>query len=361
MPRVRKGDVQWVEPQLVAQVRFGEWTHDDHLRHPRYLGLRDDKSAGEVTREQPIADVVRAAASASCGSRISTSRSGPTRGSPRATCSRYYQAIAPVARAAPRGSGRSRCGAIPTARTGRRSSRRTRRPTCPTGSRAIRTLVSTRDKARTKKWIEFPVVDDELGLLWMVNMGCIDMNTWYSRVDKPDRPDFVPLRPRPDAGGAVGADDRGGADPQGAARPARPRLVPEDLRRQGLPRPRAARPPLDVRRQSRAFAEVVAGAIARTHPKLATTEWSKARRRGVLIDSNQNGEGKTIASVYSVRPKPNAPVSTPLRWDEVDDKLNPSIYTMPVVLERVRTLGDVYADLLTTRQSLTKALKTLEQ
>jgi len=62
-----------------------------------------------------------------------------------------------------------------------------------------------------------------------------------------------------------------------------------------------------------------------------------------------------------VRPKPNAPVSTPLRWDEVDDKLNPSIYTMPVVLERVRTLGDVYADVLTTRQSLTKALKTLEQ
>ena len=120
-------------------------------------------------------------------------------------------------------------------------------------------------------------------------------------------------------------------------------VVPEDVGRQGLPRARAARPPLDVRGQSRAFAELVAGAIARAHPKLATTEWSKARRRGVLIDANQNGEGKTIASVYSVRPKPGAPVSTPLRWDEVDDKLNPSIYTMPVVLERVQTLGDLYA------------------
>jgi bifunctional non-homologous end joining protein LigD len=120
--------------------------------------------------------------------------------------------------------------------------------------------------------------------------------------------------------------------------------------------------PLDRRStydDSRAFAEVVAGAIARAHPKLATTEWSKARRRGVLIDSNQNGEGKTIASVYSVRPKPNAPVSTPLAWDEVDDKLNPSIYTMPVVLERVRSKGDVYADVLSTRQSLSKALKRL--
>ena len=111
---------------------------------------------------------------------------------------------------------------------------------------------------------------------------------------------------------------------------------------------------------TRAFAEHVAGAIARTHPKLATTEWSKAKRRGVLIDANQNGEGKTIASAYSVRPRPGAPVSTPLRWDEVNDKLNPSIYTMDVVLERVAQLGDLFEGVLTTRQSLSKALARLE-
>jgi bifunctional non-homologous end joining protein LigD len=110
---------------------------------------------------------------------------------------------------------------------------------------------------------------------------------------------------------------------------------------------------------TRTFAEIVAGAIARTHPKLATTEWSKARRRGVLIDANQNGEGKTIASAYSVRPRPGATVSTPLRWDEVNDDLNPAVYTMPVVLERVRRHGDLYAPVLTTRQSLAKALKRL--
>src|SRR4029079_17853669 len=60
MPRVRKGDVQWVEPQLVAQVRFGEWTHDSHLRHPAYQGIREDKSAAEVTAPQPIEDVIKA-------------------------------------------------------------------------------------------------------------------------------------------------------------------------------------------------------------------------------------------------------------------------------------------------------------
>ena len=103
----------------------------------------------------------------------------------------------------------------------------------------------------------------------------------------------------------------------------------------------------------------MAGAVARAHPKLATTEWAKTRRRGVLIDANQNGQGKTIASVYSVRPHPKAPVSTPLGWDEVNESLDPSRFTMAAVLDRVRAHGDVYAGLLTTRQSLSKALKLL--
>ena len=68
---------------------------------------------------------------------------------------------------------------------------------------------------------------------------------------------------------------------------------------------------------TRQFPEIIAGTLARSYRGLVTTEWTKAKRRGVLIDSNQNGEGKTIASVYSVRPKAGAPVSTPLRWDEV--------------------------------------------
>jgi bifunctional non-homologous end joining protein LigD len=107
---------------------------------------------------------------------------------------------------------------------------------------------------------------------------------------------------------------------------------------------------------TRRFAEIVAGAIARTHPKLATTQWSKAKRRGVLIDSNQNGEGKTISSAYSVRPRPGAPVSTPLRWDEVKPGLDPLSFTMDVVLERVRRHGDLFEGVLKTRQSLRDAL-----
>jgi bifunctional non-homologous end joining protein LigD len=220
-----------------------------------------------------------------------------------------------------------------------------------------RALVSTREGGR-KKWVDFPVIVDELGVLWMVNMGCIDMNCWYSRIDKPDRPDFVlfDLDPTPEVPWSqtieVALILKGLLDALGLE------SFPKTSGGKGF----HVLVPIDRRSSyddTRSFAELVAGVIARAHPKLATTEWSKARRRGVLIDSNQNGEGKTISSVYSVRPRPNATVSTPLRWDEVDDKLNPSIYTMPVVLERIRQYGDVYAGVLATRQSLSKALKSL--
>jgi bifunctional non-homologous end joining protein LigD len=111
---------------------------------------------------------------------------------------------------------------------------------------------------------------------------------------------------------------------------------------------------------TRRFAEIIAGAIARTHRGLATTEWSKQRRRGVLIDANQNGFGKTIASVYSVRPRPGAPVSTPLRWDEVDEGLDPRAFTMDVVLERIGEHGDLFEGALTTKQRLNEALRALQ-
>jgi bifunctional non-homologous end joining protein LigD len=79
----------------------------------------------------------------------------------------------------------------------------------------------------------------------------------------------------------------------------------------------------------------------------------------VLIDANQNGEGKTIASVYSVRPKEGAPVSTPLRWDEVDESLDPGEFTMDMVRRRLAEHGDLFAGLLTTKQSLAAALRRL--
>ena len=149
-------------------------------------------------------------------------------------------------------------------------------------------------------------------------------------------PGLRALRSRSDARHAVGEHDPGGARSSGscstssASRPSRRRRAARASTSSS--RSTAGRP--TTTRAS--FAELVAAAIARTHPKLATTEWSKARRRGVLIDANQNGQGKTIASAYSVRPNPHASVSTPLTWDEVDAGVDPAAFDMASVLERVR-------------------------
>ena len=356
MPRVRKGDVQWVEPRLVAQVRFGEWTHDVHLRHPAYLGFREDKEAAEVTRAQPIQSVIRKGnreLRLSNLDKLFWADEGITKGD----LLEYYQAVSEVL--VPHLKDRPfTMRRYPDGAYGKAFFQKDAPSHMPDWIRRFRALVSTRDKQRTKKWVEFPVVNDELALLLMVNMGCIDMNTWYSRIDKPDRPDFVlfDLDPTPEVPWSQTME---------VALILKSLLDALDL--QSFPKTSGGKGfhvlvPIDRRStfdDTRRFAEHIAGAIARTHPKLATTEWAKSRRRGVLIDANQNGEGKTIASVYSVRPKRGAPVSTPLTWDEVDDKLNPAIYTMPVVLERVRRLGDVYAPVLTTRQSLSRAIKSL--
>ena len=361
MPRVRKGDVLWVEPKLVAQVRFGEWTHEGHLRHPAYLGLREDKDAAEVQTEPPPSNSLLQG----------TVRRGkrelklvnldkpfwPDEGITKGDLLRYYQEVAPVL--LPHVEGRPfTMRRYPDGAYGKAFFQKDAPSHMPEWIPRFRAQVSARDKSRTRKWIEFPVIDDELALLWVVNMGCIDMNTWYSRVDRPDRPDFVlfDLDPTPEVPWAQTVEVAV------ILKQLLDQLELESFAKTSGGKGFHVLVPLDRRstyEDTRSFAEIVAGAIARAHPKLATTEWSKSRRRGVLIDANQNGEGKTIASAYSVRPKPGAPVSTPLRWDEVNERLNPSSYTMDVVLERVRTQGDLHAAMPSTRQSLSKALKRL--
>jgi bifunctional non-homologous end joining protein LigD len=354
MPKVRKGDVIWVEPELVAEVEFAEWTHDGRLRAPSYKGLREDKRAEEVRRELPVADQVKK------GNReLKLSNLDkvffPVEGITKGDLIEYYRTVAPalVPHLKDRPFTMIR---YPDGIEGKHFFQKDAPSHMPDWIPTFRAHVSTRQSPRQKKWVSFPLVNDELALLWMVNMGCIDMNTWYSRVDKPDRPDWVlfDLDPSPDVGfaetvqvallvkqaldafGLVGFPKTSSAEGMHVLVPVERRYTYDDTRQ---------------------FAEIVAGAIARTHRGLATTEWTKAKRRGVLIDANQNGEGKTIASVYSVRPRPGAPVSTPLRWEEVNEKLDPLSFTMEVVLERVRRHGDLFEGVLTTKQRLTEALK----
>ena len=355
MPKVRRADVVWVEPKLVAEVAFAEWTHDGHLRAPVYLGLREDKDPSEVRREEPLPSELRK------GKRVLKFSNlekpfWPDEGITKGDLIAYYRDVAPAL--VPHLRGRPfTMKRYPDGWQGKHFFQKDAPSHMPEWIPTFE-YRSTSRATREKRTLRYPLVNDELALLWMANMGCIDMNTWYSRVDRPERPDWVlfDLDPSPDVGfpevvqvallikdvldalGLAGFPKTSGADGFHI-------LVPVERRY--------------TYGRTRELAEIVAGTLARLHPGLVTTEWAKAKRRGVLIDANQNGEGKTIASVYSVRPRAGAPVSAPLRWEEVGEDLDPAAFTMEVVLERVRRDGDLFAGVLTTRQSLGDALRRL--
>ena len=357
MPRVRKGDVVWVEPELVAEIRFAEWTHDGRLRAPVYQGLRDDKEARDVQRERAgLPEELRSGKRVLKLSNLDK-QFWPEEGITKGDLLAYYRDVAPVLvphlRDRPFTMKR-----YPDGWQGKFFFQKDAPKHMPEWIPTVAFEASTRDRPPKRRLIDFALVNDELALLWMVNMGCIDMNTWYSRADKPSRPDWVlfDLDPSPDVGFAETIE---------VALLIKQML--DLLELTSFPKTSGSEGihilvPIARRHtyaDTREFSEIVAGALARAHPGLVTTEWTKAKRRGVLIDSNQNGEGKTIASAYSVRPKAGAPVSTPLSWDEVNASLDPSSFTMDAVLDRVARHGDLFEGVLTEKQSLTDALKTI--
>jgi bifunctional non-homologous end joining protein LigD len=228
----------------------------------------------------------------------------------------------------------------------------------PAWVKRVPVSVTSRGAPQQSRTIEVPVVNDELALLWMVNTGCIECHSWYSRIDNLERPDWVvfDLDPSDDADFArtveVALLVKQALDALGLA------SFPKTSGALGL----HVLVPIERRHtydDTRRFASEVARAIAGTHGDVATTEWSKAKRRGVLIDARQNAKGKTIASVYSVRPMPGAPVSMPLHWDELNEKLDPSVYTMDAVFDRLDRHGDLYEGVLKTKQRLGPALRAL--
>ena len=214
-------------------------------------------------------------------------------------------------------------------------------------------------RAGESRLVDFTLVNETAAVVWMVQMNCIDMNAWYSRVDKPERPDYVVFDLDPPD------------DPDAFALCVRvAHLVRAELERLDLEShvktsgsdgihvlvPIARRSGYD---ETYEFAELLSRRLEQEHPGEVTTEWLKKKRSGVLVDHRQNGHGKTIASVYSVRPKPGAPVSTPLPWAELSEDVRPRDFTMQIALERVERLGDLFEPVLRGKQALGPALKAL--
>jgi bifunctional non-homologous end joining protein LigD len=212
-------------------------------------------------------------------------------------------------------------------------------------------------KSRRGDVVRYPVVDAERALVWMVDFGCVDLHVWPSRADLPDRPDFVLFDLDP-AGVGVAETVEAALLLREALSALGLDALPMTTGGDGL----HVRVPIARRHgheEARRFAEVVAGALVRSSGGLVTLERTIARRRGVFVDTKMNGHGQQVVAPYSVRPRPGAPVATPLRWAEVAPELAPSTFTPDRVRERVRRDGDLLAPLLHGRQRLGAALTRL--
>jgi bifunctional non-homologous end joining protein LigD len=198
----------------------------------------------------------------------------------------------------------------------------------------------------------FAIVSNKQALEWVINLGCIELHTWHSRVPKIEEPDYLLIDLDPSREGQwpyvreIALVVREVMDELGLV------AYPKTSGATGLHVLAPIKPELpfpEVRRFAKALAEEVERRIG--DQEVATTTWRVAERRGVFVDFGQNSRDKTIACAYSVRPVPDARVSAPLLWEEVAD-VDPAAFTVQTMRERIAVVGDPTKGMWQRKRSL---------
>jgi bifunctional non-homologous end joining protein LigD len=360
-----KGHV-WVEPRLVCEVRYKEWTGDGLLRQPVFLRLRDDKPADECVREElavhdapPDPPAPEELAAERSPRKVGFSNLDklfwPDEGLTKGDLIEFYRAVSrwlleylrdrPVV-----------LTRYPDGIAGKSFFQKDAPGFVPGWVRTERMW-----SEHAQREIDYFVCDDEDTLLYLANLGSIPLHIWSSRVRTLQSPDWCVLDLDPK--GAPFAD---------VIRVAQ--TVHEVCEEIGLPSfPKTSGStglhvllPLGGQctyEQSRWLGEVLARIVCERLPEIATTVRAVASRGGrVYVDYLQNGHGRLLAAPFSVRPMPGATVSTPLRWKEVDACLDPSRFTIRTVPARLRRAkGDPLRPVLDLKPDLSRALSRLSK
>lgn len=338
----REKNAIWVKPRLVAQVAFTEWTGDHRLRHPSFLGLRDDKGVHEVVREQPAADPKPA-------SRVTVTNPQrvlyPKDGITKLDVLQYYEAMAePMLRVLA-----DRPLAIEHWNQG------IHRPAwfqqdigkAPEWLKTIDTPTRTTKRGTVKHLI----VDSVDALRWLAQMSVLTIHMWNSHAPKIEEADWILF----DLDPAKGKGFEQAIEAAGVMR----RLL-ENLELPSVPKTSGKRGihvfvPLKsgyTHEQVADFACSIAAAVAAKVPGI-TVERSLAGRKGRLyLDCLQNGYGKTVVAPYSLRAIDGAPVSAPLKWSEITKKLDPLKFNLRTMPNRLAKVGDLFADVFKEQAKL---------
>jgi bifunctional non-homologous end joining protein LigD len=361
------GKVQWVIPKLVAQVKFTERTEEGHFRHPVYLGLRDDKtpedvkpdveniedkSMGTETRQSEYdLKIGRVKLHLTNQNKIYFPESGYTKGDVVDYYREVSEFILPYLKDRPQSMNR-----FPHGINGKSFYQK------DVDVDKIPSWLKTAQiySESNKKEIDYLLCNDEATLVYMANLGCIEINPWSSTLTNIERPDWLVIDLDPES-----IEFNYVVETALVVKKLLDELnVPCYCKTSGSTGlhvyvPLAAKYDYET---VKIFAKLIAHSVNVRVPKITSIErLLKKRQNRVYVDFLQNRKGQTIAAPYSVRPKPGATVSMPLQWDEVNVQLSPSQFTIKNALKRLESTGDLWKPILSKGVDIESIIAKIEE
>jgi len=370
--------IQWIKPKVVCQVKFSEWTQDQHLRHPVYLGIRIDKKADEVnfngnengnnnsnkdsnliemghlnkhkTENNYDLKIGKTTLHLTNQNKIYFPKDKITKGEIVQYYNEVSELILPYLKDRPESMNRF-----------------------PNGIDSPSFYQKDVDVDKIPKWlktkkifsesnnadIDYLICNNKETLLYMANLGCIEMNPWNSTIKHIQNPDWL----------VIDLDPAKDDFTQVVQTALVVKEVLDELETECLCKTSGASGlhiyiPLGAQYDYdsiKILSELIAKEVQSRLPDITTVDRSIRKRNNKLyIDFLQNRRGQTLAAPYSVRPKPGATVSTPLEWSEVNDKLHPSQFTIKNVLKRFEKKGDLWKPVLSKGANIKKIIHKLE-
>jgi bifunctional non-homologous end joining protein LigD len=371
--------VKWVRPELVCEVEFAEWTDERVMRQPIFLGLREDKDPRLVVREEFSSKVLPEAEPGGEGERKRSKKTAPKKGSEIVVIEGNRLELTNLDKVFWPEEGYTKRDLIEYYRTVAhcmlphlldRPESLYRTPHGITGEGFFQKeagelpppWIQTEEiySKHVDKTIKFFLCQDEATLVFMANLGCIEINPWLSRIQSLNNPDYFVIDLDPEDIPFEKVIEAALA-------------VHEVLERAGAvsyPKTSGATGihiyvPLGAKYDYEAaqkFAHVIATLVHHKVPDFTSLLRSpKQRQQKVYLDFLQNKAGATLAAPYSVRPKPGATVSTPLKWEEVRPGLSPSLFTIRNMPARIEQVGDLFQGVLGPGVDLEKCIESLEK
>ncbi len=362
--------VTWVEPKLICEVIFSEWTTDGHMRHPIFIGLRPDKKPKEVIKELPMEKgasnqktvmkftepkkntelkIGKRDVNVTHLSKVFWPKEKYTKGD----VIEYYRKVSrfmlPYLKDRPESLNRHPNGA-----EGKSFFQKDVGNMPPKWVKTHKVFSESNDE-----YLNYLVCQDEPTLIYMANLGCIEINPWNSRIGSLDKPDYliVDLDPEDISFDKV-------VETAQVTHEILDKLkVPNYCKTSGATGlhiyvPLGAKYSYD---QAKQFTQLVVTMVNKRLPKITSLERSPAKRqKRVYLDYLQNRRGQTLAAAYSIRPKPGATVSTPLEWKEVKKGLTPKAFTIKTIFDRLDKKGDLWKPVLGKGVDLAKVLKQIK-